>query len=202
MSKSKTKKVRQRPTFLRFSVTKQGSVKLICGNRKRLKKYKGVFMLRLNKRIEYALMALKHMAKKQEGELTTAREICSEFGTPFDTVAKVMQTLNNKDILRSIKGVKGGYYMNRSLDSITFIELVRIIETPKNRASCDEYQHCELEENCNIKNPIQKLHHMINDHIGSLSLQKLLIEMDDSAQKEEVQQIESSIGVTHEARIG
>ena len=71
-------------------------------------------MLKINKKVEYALMALKFMADKthsaipnnQDNEvviLTSAREICDEFNTPFDTTAKVMQLMNNHDILKSVK---------------------------------------------------------------------------------------------------
>ena len=39
-------------------------------------------MLKLNRKVEYGLVALKHMATKPEGALTSVREICDRFGTP------------------------------------------------------------------------------------------------------------------------
>ena len=67
-------------------------------------------MLKINKKVEYALIALKLMLEKEQGELTTAREVSDKFHTPFDTTAKVMQMMNSARMLESVKGVKGGYY--------------------------------------------------------------------------------------------
>ena len=67
-------------------------------------------MLKINKKVEYALMALKFMAEEKAiGKITSAREICDKFNTPFDTTAKVMQAMNHHKILNSVKGTKGGY---------------------------------------------------------------------------------------------
>ena len=57
-------------------------------------------MVKINRKVEYALMVLKLMNERSTTELTTAREVCDLFKTPFDTTAKVMQQLIRKRLLR------------------------------------------------------------------------------------------------------
>ncbi len=137
-------------------------------------------MLKINKKVEYALMALKFMADKQETTLTSAREICDVMGTPFDTTAKVMQLMNNQDILKSVKGIKGGYSLNKPLSEITYMELVRLIEgRPKiGRACISSKGTCELINKCNISTPVERLNLKLNSVLEKMTLADLLLGAD------------------------
>ena len=134
-------------------------------------------MLKINKKVEYALMALKFMAERQDGKLTTAREICDHFNTPFDTVAKVMQSLNNHDILNSVKGIKGGYQLNTNLNKLTYKEIEKIIEGKLDTNACKSTKGlCELYQTCNIITPVEKLRAQVDHFLSHLTLQELLID--------------------------
>lgn len=132
-------------------------------------------MLKINKKVEYALMALKFMADS-ENTLTSAREICDEFKTPFDTTAKVMQLMNNHDILKSVKGIKGGYSLNKSLKEITYMQLARLIEGKENigRVCSSTKGNCELIGKCNIATPVEQLNRKLNVFLETLTLADLL----------------------------
>jgi len=125
-------------------------------------------------------MALKYMAERQEtgeSKLTTAREICDKFNTPFDTVAKVMQSLNSKNILNSVKGIKGGYELNTSLDKLTYKQLENIIEGKSGENICESRKGlCDLYDSCNIKGPVEKLNAQVNHFLSNLTLKELLME--------------------------
>lgn len=134
-------------------------------------------MLKINKKVEYALMALKFMADKSDQDpLTSAREICDHFHTPFDTTAKVMQVMNNHDILKSVKGIKGGYSLNRTLDEITYAELAGMIEgkTEIGRVCSSSKGTCELLGKCNISTPVELLNRKLNVFLENLTLKELL----------------------------
>jgi Rrf2 family protein len=134
-------------------------------------------MLKINKKVEYALMALKFMADKiDHTPLVSAREICDEFQTPFDTTAKVMQVMNAHDILKSVKGIKGGYSLNKALSDITYMELVRMIEgrTEIGRVCSNHKGTCELLGRCNISTPVESLNKKLNGFLENLTLAELL----------------------------
>ncbi len=130
-------------------------------------------MIKINRKVEYALMVLKLMNEREATQLTTAREVCDLFNTPFDTTAKVMQQLNNEGILHSQKGVKGGYVLSRSLDTISYKELVELIEGKKFMMDCHEGP-CEMLGTCNISQPIKRLNDYLITIFNSLTLSELL----------------------------
>lgn len=135
------------------------------------------FMLKINKKVEYALMALKFMADKNDSStLVSAREICDFFHTPFDTTAKVMQIMNTQHILKSVKGIKGGYLLNKSLENITYMELVLMIESREEVGNiCQTHRGtCEFKEKCNIVDPIENLNRKLNLFLENLTLAELL----------------------------
>lgn len=128
-------------------------------------------------------MALKFMADKAKAHdsllvdhtLTSAREICDQFNTPFDTTAKVMQVMNNHDLLKSTKGIKGGYTLNRELSTVTYMDLVRMIEGKvQGRVCVSDKGTCELFSKCNIITPVVVLNRKLNLFLENLSLEELL----------------------------
>lgn len=147
-------------------------------------------MLKINKKVEYALMALKFMALKPRDELTSAREICEEFKAPFDTMAKVMQILNNNGVLVSAKGIKGGYRLAISLSEISYGQLQEWIEGEPSEHFCKNHKGtCELFGTCNIVTPIELLNSKIQHFLHGLSLEELFRgELPPLSISEEIQQ--------------
>jgi Rrf2 family protein len=137
-------------------------------------------MIKINRKVEYALMVLKLMKEKELGELTTAREVCDKFETPFDTTAKVMQQMNGAGILHSQKGVKGGYTLARDLSDVSYLELVELIEGKSFMMDChdrgDDHGRCDLYHKCNITRPIKRLNDYLMGIFNSLNLNELLAE--------------------------
>jgi len=131
-------------------------------------------MIKISKKVEYALMSLKVMANKKKGQLTTAREIGEMFNAPVDTIAKVMQALNNNKILNSIKGVKGGYLLTTKLETISYLQLVKIVEGKSLIIECEAHRPCAMREHCNIKKPIKILAERMSDSLDKITIKDLL----------------------------
>lgn len=139
-------------------------------------------MLRINRKVEYALMALKFMAHKADGAITSAREVCDHFQTPFDTTAKVMQLMNSHNILESVKGIKGGYLIKGDLEQISYKDLTEIIEGRPFDNICESHKGtCELYQTCNIIGPAQRLNSKINLLLAKTSLKELLADEGETA---------------------
>jgi len=138
-------------------------------------------MLKVNKKVEYALMSLKYMAEKSGSQLSTAREICDSLNIPFDPTARALQLLNQENILSSIKGVKGGYKLNKPLSDISFMQLNQIIEKKADHSFCTDKmgKACELSHNCTISSPMQNLGFQVNQFFNQLNLNELLFNHGD-----------------------
>lgn len=130
-------------------------------------------MIKINKKVEYAMIALKHISQSNSTQIITAREICDIYSTPFDTMSKVMQTLGKHSILSSTQGIKGGYKLNKELAEISYLELVEIIEGSAAAKDCVA-MNCNLIGTCNITKPILRLNEELASFLRSLNMKTLL----------------------------
>jgi Rrf2 family protein len=70
-------------------------------------------MLRLSKKADYALMAMKDLARRADASSSTsAREIAERYDIPIELMAKVLQRLVRTGLLVSTQGTGGGYALS------------------------------------------------------------------------------------------
>ena len=133
-------------------------------------------MNRINRKVEYALMALKHMRAKAPGELTTAKEVSELFGSPFDATARALQMLAQKGVLRSEQGAHGGYQITRDLGRVSLHDLMEMLLGPLGVARClnESEVPCEIRGTCNIVSPMQALNRKLSEFYRALSVAELL----------------------------
>lgn len=132
-------------------------------------------MIKVQRKIEYALMALKVMSLKRPGELTSAKEVADSVHAPFDVMARVLQVLAQKGILRAEQGAQGGYQITRDLTKVTVHDLVTLLQGPVEIAKClQKDEACEIQGSCNIISPIQNLNHKLNEFYRGLTVQDVL----------------------------
>jgi len=129
---------------------------------------------RLNRKVEYALMALKVMAQKRPGELTSAKEVVEVTGCPFDATARVLQQMAQKEILRSEQGAHGGYVVIRDLNKVSLFELMELILGSMAVAKCLTGSDCDLKSRCNILSPVAVLNRRLIEFYQNLSVGELL----------------------------
>lgn len=132
-------------------------------------------MTKLNRKTEYALMALKYMSSKPSGQLTSAKEVCEATGGPFDALARVMQVMAQKGLLKSEQGSHGGYCISRNLSKVSFYDFIEMVLGPLGVAKCIQTSAtCELMSQCNIQSPVAVLNRKLKEFYEALSLQELL----------------------------
>lgn len=132
-------------------------------------------MTRVNRKLEYALMALKHMSGKIPGQLTSAKEVAEATGGPFDATARVMQVMAHRGLLRSEHGAQGGYLIVRDLQKVSLLELYEVILGKFEVARCLHDQGtCDLEPHCNIQSPMNQLQRRMTEFYRGVCVAELL----------------------------
>jgi Rrf2 family protein len=135
-------------------------------------------MFQLSRRVEYALIAMRHMAAGTKGEIYTSKEISTKYNIPADLLAKVMQSLARKGFITSLQGVHGGYSLTRDPSTVT---VSRVIEAIEGKASVKIVQceattpdDCQIHGACTIKDPLVKLQGSINLILENLTVTQLI----------------------------
>lgn len=133
-------------------------------------------MFKMNRKMEYALMALKHMSQKAPGQLTSAKEICETFQIPFDPTSRVLQIMAQKGLLGAGQGIYGGYQILKDLAKVSLGELNDMIVGPIEIATCvaDNRSECELNGSCRMSRPMAKLNGRIQGLFDTIKLDEFL----------------------------
>lgn len=128
-------------------------------------------MLRLTKKADYGLMALKYLAEHPGEASLSAKEVAEAYHIPPQLLAKILQQFAREGLLRSHAGMNGGYILARPPQDITVFEVIRIIDGPLFITSCVTVSGtCDLTDSCTIKEPLAR----VNDSITAL-LKKIRI---------------------------
>jgi Rrf2 family protein len=133
-------------------------------------------MLRLSKKADYALMAMKHLAVKTASapSSTSAREIAEQYDIPIELMAKVLQRLARSGLLTSHQGTRGGYTLSKPMASISVADIIQAIDGPLTVTACStEDEQCEQFTKCNIRDPLWRIKDRILNALSTCSLAEI-----------------------------
>ena len=135
-------------------------------------------MLRLSKKADYALMAMKHLALRHDaGGSSSAREIAETYEIPLELLAKVLQRLVRARLLVSVQGTRGGYRLGRSPLTIPVADVIQAVDGPVTVTACSPDDHrCEQYTKCSIRDPLWKIRGQIVEMLNTLSIADLTTE--------------------------
>src|ERR671919_331503 len=134
-------------------------------------------MLRLSKKADYALMAMKHLAQKNGGPSTSAREIAEQYDIPIELMAKVLQRLVRTGLLVSTQGTRGGYALSRASSSISVADVIQAIDGPLTVTACStENGECEQYSKCSIRDPLWQIRERIAATLGTVTIAEMAAE--------------------------
>ena len=131
-------------------------------------------MLRLSKKADYALIAMKHLALHGDGS-SSAREIAGLYDIPIELLAKVLQRLVRRGLLASQQGTRGGYQLARVPLLISVADVIQAIDGPVTVTACStaEGTNCEQYAKCNVRDPLWRVRERILSALGECTIAEL-----------------------------
>jgi Rrf2 family protein len=139
-------------------------------------------MLRLSKKADYALMAMKHLALRGDGS-SSAREIAGLYDIPIELLAKILQRLVRGRLLISQQGTRGGYQLARTPSRISVADVIQAIDGPVTVTACStaEGGSCEQFAKCNVRDPLWRVRERILSALGECTIAELAADPPASA---------------------
>jgi|TARA_B110000914_G_scaffold189144_1_gene174416 Rrf2 family protein len=130
-------------------------------------------LLKITRKVEYALIALRHLQSKDTEDLTSAKEIAIHYGIPKQLLAKILQQMSKENIIEAVQGPAGGYRILANLDKISLKDFFEKLEGPLGMMDCFFESDCIQINACNIRVPIQR----INDNMRNMFSEMTLLEV-------------------------
>jgi Rrf2 family protein len=128
-------------------------------------------MLKLTKKADYALIAMRHLAQHADVGACSAKDLADIYGIPQEALAKILQGLTKAGLLASQHGTNGGYVLARDARTITAFEVIQAIEGPMLMTSCSTTaRDCDQSSRCTVREPLRKVSRSIEEVLSQLTI--------------------------------
>jgi len=131
-------------------------------------------MLRLSKKTDYALMAMKHLASDPRHRAASAREIAETYDIPVELMAKVLTRLVRSGLLTSHQGIHGGYELARPPAATSVAAVIEAIDGPLTMTACTPGDHrCDQFSKCTVRDPLHRIRGRIAAILAECSISEI-----------------------------
>lgn len=131
-------------------------------------------MLKLTKKADYGLIAMRHLAEHPEMGALSAKDVAELYSMPQEALAKILQKLAKAKLVVSQQGTNGGYVLARDPRLISALEVIRAIEGPLFITSCSsEKGGCNQSSKCTVREPLRKVSRTIEEVLEKLTVWEL-----------------------------
>lgn len=144
-------------------------------------------MFKLSRRLDYAILAVSHLAARGQGKPVSARALADASRIPAAILANILKDLHREGIVRSARGVHGGYELAVAADELSIGTLIQALEGDVRLVECvrpanespgaSDASTCQIEANCPVKAPLRRVHERIQEVLDSLTFDQLLAEV-------------------------
>lgn len=132
-------------------------------------------MLRITKKAEYGIIALKHILNQPDGRVSRAKEIAQIYNIPSEIMAKILQQLARHGMVCSIQGAKGGYILAKDGNKISLSDIIQALEGPLGIVECAANDECGCMQlpYCNIRSPFNVIQEQFKTFLSGIYLADL-----------------------------
>jgi Rrf2 family transcriptional regulator, iron-sulfur cluster assembly transcription factor len=123
---------------------------------------------------EYAIRAFVNLAQVQEGKYAMVKNIAQEEGIPAHFLAKILQQLARKGLLRSSKGPTGGFALRVSAADVRLLDIVEALDGLAPYQQCASgLAECSDDMPCSMHDSWIGLRSRIMDYLGKNTIADL-----------------------------
>lgn len=137
--------------------------------------------MKISRKAEYAMRALLAMARSPETSTFSIQDIASSEHIPLKFLEQILLVLKNGGLLRSKRGVGGGYQFQRVPLKITLGEIIQLIDGPFEPLVCTSMIHqpgsaceCGVTGGCGLGQVFGDLRDSVNEWLGRMTLNDVL----------------------------
>ncbi|MGA2270567.1 MAG: Rrf2 family transcriptional regulator [Bryobacteraceae bacterium] len=124
---------------------------------------------------EYAIRAFVHLAQVPEGKYAMVKNIAGQEGIPAHFLAKILQQLARKGLLRSSKGPTGGFAMRVDPGEVRLLDIVEALDGLAAYQQCASgLAECNDDMPCSMHDTWVALRSRIMDYLGRNTIADLV----------------------------
>ncbi|MFH1714520.1 MAG: Rrf2 family transcriptional regulator [Candidatus Nealsonbacteria bacterium] len=131
-------------------------------------------MLKISTKSQYGLRAMVYLARSK-AKICPLSLISKKEGISFDYLEKIISRLEKAGLVKSKKGVQGGYLLEKKPSKIRIGEIVMALEGKPSIIGClAEKEFCPRMKKCLTRNVWKKLQEALIKALNSITLADLI----------------------------
>jgi Rrf2 family protein len=108
--------------------------------------------MKLSTRSRYGTRIVLELARRYGGKPTQVSEIARIQQIPVKYLEQLIRILKQADLIKSVRGSKGGHQLNEQPDSITVGQIVRLFESQTDLVQCVSFpEKCQRADDCRVR---------------------------------------------------
>lgn len=131
--------------------------------------------MEITQETDYAVRCILYLSRCSGVSPVMIETIAAEMCIPRSFLAKILQRLARAAIVKSFRGVKGGFQLNRPPAEISLLDVIEAIEGPvaMNRCTLDP-QRCDFSSTCTVHPVWKNLQELVVDYLGKTTFDTLM----------------------------
>lgn len=131
-------------------------------------------MIRIPKKIDYTIKVLEELRKENKKAPLNLKEIAKKNRISEKYLKQIMPYLEEKKIVKSIRGPGGGYILNKNLKNLSLFDIFRALKVEFNIIPCIK-KNCVISKNCYTKNVWKDLDLRIKNFLKSKKIENIIL---------------------------
>lgn len=129
--------------------------------------------MQITRETDYAVRCVLFLSKRPDDVFMT-EEIAAEMDVPRSFLAKILQKLSKADIVKSFRGVRGGFSLARRPANISLLDVIKAIEggVELNRCAVD-FSACDRSVDCTVHPVWVELSKRVEQYLGRTNFRDL-----------------------------
>lgn len=130
--------------------------------------------MRLTTKGRFAVTAMVDLAMRGGKGPVTLASISERQSISLSYLEQLFGKLRRKNLVESVRGPGGGYYLARTANKITIAEIILAVDEPLDATSCGGLGNCHDNKPCITHDLWMGLNEKIFDYLESVNLQQLV----------------------------
>ncbi len=128
----------------------------------------------LTRNADYGVRAICYLARK-ERNVVSVPELVEKLNIPRPFLRKILQVLNRKGLVRSYKGIGGGFQLARPAEDISVVDLIEAFQGPLRINEClFRRKLCPSRKRCALKERIDHIERYVVSEVSAIKIKDLI----------------------------
>lgn len=145
-------------------------------------------MIKLSNLADYAVLLMSTIAARPD-EVHTAASLNGETKVPLPTVSKILGKMAKAELLKSNRGVGGGFTLNDDVENISIADIIQAVDGPVQLTNClsEEDTNCDFVPVCTTRTKWDKINTAVYQALNNVPLSEMVPNKYDFFLKEEAE---------------